>query len=141
MKQAITQKLDYGCGVACFAFVCDMTFQEAVTFLGREYSVKHGWRSSDLVTALNRYGLNYKNRYVHKINYRFISRSDHCSSRTITHPSSRALFNYIYGRWMDPWINMADDNDVTHAVSGFRAKLPSKPMYALTVHRSFVPSG
>ena len=141
MKQAITQKLDYGCGVACFAFVCDMTFQEAVTFLGREYSVKHGWRPSDLVTALNRYELNYKNRYVRKISKdSYPEATIVLLERSPIYPIGHYLVLYN-GRWMDQCINMAADNDVTHAVSGFRAKLPGKPMYALTVHRSFVPSG
>lgn len=60
MRQRVTQKLDCGCGVACFAYICDLTFEQAVDLLGKEYSVKHGWRPSDLVTALNRYGLSYR---------------------------------------------------------------------------------
>ncbi|AGL61840.1 hypothetical protein L336_0129 [Candidatus Saccharimonas aalborgensis] len=66
MAKSITQKLDYGCGVACFAFVCNMNFDEAIKFLGREYSVKNGWRPSDLSKELNSFGFNYKNYYVRK---------------------------------------------------------------------------
>ncbi len=66
MAKSITQKLDYGCGVACFAFVCNMNFDEAIKFLGREYSVKNGWRPSDLLKKLNGFGFNYKNYYVRK---------------------------------------------------------------------------
>jgi len=28
MRQSITQEFDYGCGIACFAFVLEMTYQQ-----------------------------------------------------------------------------------------------------------------
>lgn len=34
MKKTITQEFDYGCGIACFAFVTGMTYKEAEVFLG-----------------------------------------------------------------------------------------------------------
>ncbi len=68
MKKSVTQESDYGCGVTCFAFACNISYQQAVLELGRERTVKFGWRPSDLVKELNYYGLNYKNSYVRKHN-------------------------------------------------------------------------
>ena len=67
MKKSITQEFDYGCGVACFAFAANLTYKKAVKALGREQTVKFGWKPSDLTKALNNYGLSYKNKYVRKI--------------------------------------------------------------------------
>jgi len=34
-------------------------------------------------------------------------------------------------QWMDPWMNLPQDNDITRAISGYRKELPGKPMYIL----------
>ncbi|HEX8182428.1 MAG TPA: hypothetical protein VF575_02390 [Candidatus Saccharimonadales bacterium] len=132
MKQSVTQELDYGCGVACFAYACNMTFKQAQKFLGVTYSVKHGWRPSDLVSQLNRYGFKYKNHYVRK------KLDAVCPIGTIVlierSPSYPVGHYLILGKagWMDPWINLPISNNLSLAESGFRAKLPGKAMYALT---------
>lgn len=132
MKQSVTQKLDYGCGVACFAYICNITFEQAVDFLGKEYSVKHGWRPSDLVTALNRYGLSYKNHYIRKKqDFDFQTDTIVLIERSTDYPVGHYLV-LNNDMWMDPWINMPENNDLTHAKSGFRTSLPGKAMYALT---------
>ena len=129
--KSITQKLDYGCGVACFAFVCGMSFYEAVAFLGMKYSVKHGWRPSDLVTALDRFGIGYKNHYVHKKNnLKFPIGSIVLIERSNEYPVGHYLTLTSQG-WMDPWINLSESKNIHKAKSGFRNELPGKPMYAL----------
>lgn len=131
MKKSITQELDYGCGVACFAFVCDMSFKEAVTFLGKEYSVKNGWKPSDLATALNRFGFNYKNHYVRKKNsVEYSQGSIVLIERSHSYPVGHYLV-LAAQCWMDPWINLPYTKDIDQAKSGFRKQLPGKPMYAL----------
>jgi len=131
MKDSITQELDYGCGVACFAFICNMTFQQAVVFLGKEYSVKHGWRPSDLVAALNRYGLSYKNNYVRKKQkIIYPNGSMVLIERSPSYPVGHYLVIHD-NQWMDPWINLPKDKVLKNAKSGFRSKLPGKAMYAL----------
>ena len=132
MKQSITQELDYGCGVACFAFVCAMTFEQAVACLGKEYSVKHGWRPSDLVAALNRYGYVYKNNYVRKKPIDIFPDSTIVLlERSPDYPVGHYLVLHE-GYWMDPWINLCEANSIKTARSGFRKELPGKAMYALT---------
>lgn len=129
--KSITQKLDYGCGVACFAFVCNMSFEEAIAFLGKEYSVKHGWRPSDLVLALDRFGLSYKNHYVRRKNdIEYPIGSIVLIERSKDYPVGHYLTLTAEG-WMDPWINLPDVKDVRRAKSGFRKRLPGKPMYAI----------
>jgi ABC-type bacteriocin/lantibiotic exporter with double-glycine peptidase domain len=129
--KSITQKLDYGCGVACFAFVCNMSFDEAVTFLGKEYSVKHGWRPSDLVAALNRFGLDYKNYYVRKKDsVEYPEGSIVLIERSRTYPVGHYLVLTSEGG-MDPWINLPYKKEISQAESGFRKQLPGRPMYAI----------
>jgi len=134
MKKSITQEFDYGCGVACFAFVTNFTYKQAVNVLGREQTVKFGWRPSDLTKALNNHGLSYKNKYVRKI-YNKGSYPDGTIvliERSEIYKVGHYLVLYN-GRWMDPWINMPLDNMISHAKSGFRKRLPGKPMYALVL--------
>lgn len=129
--KSVTQKLDYGCGVACFAFLCGVSFEEAVAFLGKEYSVKHGWRPSDLVAALNRRGFSYKSHYVRKKdNMKYPKGSIVLIERSRDYPVGHYLVLTSQG-WMDPWINMAHNKNIYEAKSGFRKQLPGKAMYAL----------
>lgn len=129
--KSITQKLDYGCGVACFAFVCNMNFEEAIIFLGKQYSVKHGWKPSDLVTALTKYGARYRNHYVRKKhNIDYPTGSIVLIERSKDYPFGHYLTLTAQG-WMDPWINLPETNNIQEAKSGFRKELPGKPMYAL----------
>lgn len=131
MEPSVTQELEYGCGVACFAFVCNITFQQAITFLGRGYSVKHGWRPSDLVTALNVYGYSYRNKYVRKKD--MVSYEEGTIiliERSSEYPVGHYLVRHNT-QWMDPWFNMHNNDGIQKAKSGFREVLPGKPMYAL----------
>lgn len=129
--KSVTQKLDYGCGVACFAFICGMSFEDATAFLGKEYSVKHEWRPNDLAVALNRFGLSYKNHYVRR---KAISEYPQgpivLIERSANYPVGHYLTLSTQG-WMDPWINLPDTKDLHQAKSGFREQLPGKPMYAI----------
>ncbi len=131
MKQSVTQELNYGCGVACFAFICNKTFKQAVELLGSEYSVKNGWRPSDLVAKLNKYGYNYKNHYVRKQpKAKYPSGTIVLLERSASYPVGHYLV-LENNRWMDPWINMPENKNLVFAQSGFREKLPGQPMYAL----------
>lgn len=132
MKQSITQEFVYGCGVAYFAFACNLSYQQAVLQLGREQSVKFGWRPSDLTQALNDYGLSYRNSYVRKKRQsaEYIDGTIVLIERSTTYLVGHYLILY-YGCWMDPWINMPLDSNIVHAKSGFRELLPGKAMYAI----------
>lgn len=136
MRKSVTQKLDYGCGVACFAFVCDLTFEQALAYLGKEYSIKHGWRPSDLVIALNSRGYEYKNNYVRKKPTKDYSEATIVLiERSLGYPVGHYLVLHN-GKWMDPWINMKENINIYYAKSGFRTRLPGKAMYALSTNSS-----
>lgn len=131
MKQSITQEHDYGCGVACFAFVTDNSYQQAVQLLGRDTSVAHGWRPADLVRELTKLGYAYKSCYVRKNDY--VPTRDGTIiliERSAAYPVGH-YFVYVHGKYMDPWINLLRDNSVNKAKSGFRDTLPGKAMYVL----------
>ncbi len=131
MKNSITQEHGYGCGVACFAFVNDISYKEAVHVLGHELSVRNGWRPSDLVKELANQGLTYRNKYVRKSD--FIFNLD--GTVVLIEPSnSYPVGHYLVRhqeKWMDPWINLPLDSNLKNAKSGFRSELPGKAMYAL----------
>ncbi len=133
MIRTVTQELDYGCGVACFAYACNMTFEQALTFLGRSYSMKHGWRPGDIVAEFKRYGLAYRNHYVRKHNeHSYPIGSIVLLERSPDYPVGHYLILSEDG-WMDPWINLPVSNDLSLAESGYRSDLPGKAMYALTL--------
>ena len=133
MRKSVTQEYDYGCGVACFAFVCNVTYQEALKLLGRESTVKFGWKPSDLCKELILQGYKYKNRYVRKL---VIEDSDYPDKtivlieKSTVYPVGHYLVKYK-NTWMDPWLNLPDSNDINKATSGFRLQLPGKAMYTL----------
>lgn len=132
MRGSITQEFDYGCGVACFAFALGMTYQQAADYLGELQANSTRFWIKDITAALNTSGKQYTAKYmkppmVRKI-YKegtivLIKRSKH-------YPTGHYLIRYK-GLWMDPWINLPTNKDIKHAESGFRKRLPGKPMYAL----------
>jgi hypothetical protein len=132
MRESITQEFDYGCGIACFAFVLEMTYKQAANHLGELQANSTRFWIKDFATALNNSGEHYIAKYmkppmIKKI-YKegtivLVRRSKH-------YPAGHYLIRHK-GHWMDPWINLPTDNDITHAKSGFRKRLPGKPMYAL----------
>jgi len=53
--------------------------------------------------------------------------------RSVRYPAGHYLAR-MNGQWMDPWINFPNDQNIKNiknATSGFRKKLPGKPIYAL----------
>lgn len=100
--------------------------------LGRNYAKYRGYYCKDLINVLSKLGLTYSYKYIKqqlkgKI-YKegvivFIKRS---KKYPVGHYLTR------FGRqWMDPWINFINDSNIANASSGFRKRLPRKPIYAL----------
>lgn len=132
MRNSITQEFDYGCGIACFAFALGFTYKEAANYLGKSQANSSRFWVKDFVAALNKAGKPYVSKHVKpsllKKIYEegtivLIRRSKH-------YPAGHYLIRH-QGYWMDPWINLPSDKDIFHATSGFRKRLPGKPMYAL----------
>ena len=132
MNQSITQEFDYGCGIACFAFAANLTYKQAANYLGPEQAASDRFWVKDLTAAINKYGKGYKSYYVkphiRKLIYKegtivLIRRSKH-------YPTGHYLIRHK-GKWMDPWLNLPFNKDITQAKSGYRHRLPGKPMYAI----------
>ncbi len=132
MKESITQEFEYGCGVACFAFIRNLSYKEAVVRLGREKTVAFGWKPNDLMHALNSDGMKYRNRYVRKSKQHepYPEGTVILIERSSVYPVGHYLVRH-QSLWMDPWINMPHDKIVARARSGFRKELPGRAMYAI----------
>jgi len=131
MKHPITQEYDYGCGIACFAFVTDLTYQEAAEFLGQAQASSNRFYCSNFVAALNTYGLPYKNRRLKpNMKHEFSDGTIVLLRRSKQYPVGHYLVRHE-GHWMDPWINSPYSKDIEKARSGFRKRLPGMAMYAL----------
>jgi hypothetical protein len=132
MRESITQEFDYGCGIACFAFVLRLTYKQAVAYLGPQQATSTRFWIKDFVAALNNYGRAYKARYVkHHLRRTIYQEGAIVLIRRSKHyPSGHYLIRHN-NQWMDPWINLPYDKNTNHAKSGFRRRLPGSPMYVL----------
>lgn len=135
----ITQKHLYGCCAACVAFAVNKEYEEVIDLLAQEKANTKGFYCKDLVVALKNYGLSYRYKHV-KYNIRnkikkegvivFIAKSQ-------KYPYGHFLIRHG-GRWVDPWINLVLDPNISNARSGFRTRLPGKAkriIYPFTIER------
>ena len=132
MNCPITQQHDFGCGVACVAFVSGVSYPTAVKILGIQQAESTGFWCKELVSNLNLLGLKYKVTYIKPRRQKRIVYTESMIvfiRRSKRYPFGHYLARYN-GQWMDPWINLLFDKDIRHAKSGFRKRLPGKPTYA-----------
>lgn len=132
MRHTITQEDEMGCGVACVAFATNRSYQQVVSIMGQEKARTTGFRLKEMVDALGSCGLNYRFKHVKpKIRQSiyqegiivFIKRSR-------KYPYGHYLIRH-QGIWMDPWINLVIDGNLSHAKSGFRHRLPGQAQWAV----------
>lgn len=132
MRLPITQQHHFGCGAACVAFVAEVSYRKAVELLGIEKAVKQGFTCQELVVTLQQLGWSFTYKYINaKVQPQiyqdgtivFIKRSK-------KYPVGHYLVRY-QSQWMDPWINFYANQDISDAQSGWRDRLPGKPIYVL----------
>lgn len=131
MKHSITQEAPYGCGIACFAFVANLSYKEAELFLGLEQAMSNRFTVKHFREELNRFGLNYLSKHVRPDES--IEPKDGMIvllRRSKQFPVGHYLA-YHKGKWMDPYINLDTDSLFQNPNSGFRESLPGQPMYVL----------
>lgn len=132
MRKSITQKFDYGCGVACFAFATNLTYKQAEMYLGERQSSKTRFWVKDLAKSLNQFGRKYTYKYVkpkiHKLIY--AEGSIVLIRRSNIYPYGHYLIRHN-NLWMDPWINLPFNKNIKNAKSGYRKRLPGQPMYVI----------
>jgi hypothetical protein len=132
MKQSITQEFDYGCGIACYAFVLGLSYREAAKRLGKEQAESNRFWVNDLTRALNEAGLKYERKYVkpHVEPLIYGEGTIVLIGRSKVYPAGHYLARYN-NTWMDPWINLPENRHIDQATSGFRKVLPGIPKYAI----------
>lgn len=127
----VTQEHGTGCGVACTAFVLNLTYSEALYyFLKPAQAWGRGFYCREVVAALGRAGKTYTQSYVKSKGRQllkipgmivFVGRSE-------KYPLGHYLVRTIRGDWMNPWINFPV---IAPAKSGFQRRLPGKVIYVL----------
>ena len=131
MKHSVTQEAPNGCGIACFAFVCGLTYKQAEEFLGTEQANSNRFIVKHFREDLNRFGMSYRSCHlrpgqtIHPIEGTIV-----LLRRSPQFPVGHYLA-FHEGRWMDPRINLESDRQFNNPTSGFREALPGQAMYAL----------
>lgn len=132
MRQSITQEFDYGCGIACYAFVLGLSYKEAAASLGAKQASSTRFWIKNFAEALNKSGKPYIAKYVkpHLKSKIYKDGTIVLIRRSKYYPAGHYLIRHK-NTWMDPWINLPFNKNIAEAKSGFRKRLPGNPMYAL----------
>lgn len=142
MRKYVAQEDLMGCGVACVANRLGVSYQQALElFEYPEYAKTIGYKCKYIVAALNRGGCHVRLHHIKKQDRAAIAiemlrvepRAEGAIvllERSEKYPYQHYLLRVENG-WCDPWINMHDDPDVTHARAGIRKTLPGLPYYAV----------
>lgn len=138
MRDAITQKHAMGCGIACTAFVLGCTYDQALRHLRktRTDAVTAGVLCHEIAEAFSRKGINAMYRYI-KPRIRHSIYGDGTIvfiARCKRYPYGHYLCRWN-GQWMDPWINAVSDPVLRRVKSGWRKRLPGRPIYAIFIKR------
>ena len=125
--KAVAQDEAMGCGVACVASICGLSYKKTKSSLFYDIGDdRAGYLCKDLVKALRRSGRNYAFAHIKKYEKKgsayengaivYIKEIDHYLLKT-----KRG--------WMDPWVNFPEIG--TKIKSGFRKKCPAKPQWII----------
>ncbi len=133
MKNSVTQEFDYGCAIACMAFVLENSYSRTIELLNPNQQFSERFYIKDLTSELSRLGKSYSSRYVkpHLRKKIYQEAAIVLIARSKTYPVGHYLVRHNK-MWMDPWINMKKSNyQISEAESGYRKRLPGRPMYVL----------
>ncbi len=135
----IVQKDPFGCGIACVAFVSNRDYTNVASLFKKSQAQSRGFSCRELQTCLSKFGLRYSYKYIKSklMNHIYADLVIVFIKRSTRYPSGHYLVR-LQGRWMDPWINICKNSNVEFAKSGFRKRLPGKPIYALIPARNDV---
>lgn len=131
MKPSIRQEDDFGCAVACIAFVLNIKYKDAIKlFKNGEKRTKEipNFYCREIVKILNDAGLNYQHKIIKpKIRNKIYKQN----SIVFIKKSKKYHFGHYLVRfennWMDSWINFPNES----IKAGFRKRLPGKAIYAI----------
>jgi hypothetical protein len=126
--KSVAQEDAFGCGIACVAFVCGISYEDAKALFQKHEGTKPDCYCPDVVAALSKAGRRYSwRRIVRRPRYKDGSIIFVAKSRRL--PAGHYLVRWK-GRWMDPWKNLdISDPRIRKARAGFRKRLPGKASY------------
>ena len=130
--KSIAQKDGYGCGIACTASVLNLNYQQTKKIFPNSKQAKDfGFLCKDIVAAFKKKGLAYEYKYIKpRIKRRIYKQGTIVFiARSKKYPAGHYLARDMKRGWMDPWINFP--SDLANNKSGFRKRLPGKPIYAI----------
>lgn len=130
-RKSVTQKDDFGCSIACVAFINGVTYKTAkIKWFKSKDAKTIGYFCRDVVRAFKLVNKNYGYKYV-KRKLKFKENSIVFIKRSKRYPAGHYLAKTKEG-WMDPWINFNTHKpDIKKAKAGFRKRLPGKPIYVI----------
>lgn len=135
MKNSVTQIDEYGCSVACVAFLLNKNYEETLKlFSNSEKAKDEGFICKEIVSVLKSNGINAEYKYLKPYPQEKII-SDNTIvfvKRTRKYPFGHFLIRYN-SEWMDPWVNFPENKDIKKAKSGFRNDLPDKAIYGIFI--------
>jgi hypothetical protein len=132
LKPTVIQEHGLGCGRACVAFTLGRSYAALSAELTDAQARTVGFSHRELVRALAAHNRSYSSYYLkppkRRLIYRegvivFIKRSKH-------YPHGHYLVRH-HGAWMDPWFNSRDGEGIGVAISGYRRRLPGRPIYGI----------
>lgn len=126
MKRFVAQEDDFGCAVACVAFVLNISYLDALRlFPNGKNRVKIGgcFSPREIASILNSQGRQYRQRYIKSYKKRHVVRE---GSIILIARSRRYVTGHYLVRhnemWMDPWINLVE----YPRQGGWRKRLPGR---------------
>jgi hypothetical protein len=130
--KAIVQEDDFGCAVACVAFVLGIKYQEAVFLFENGEARVSGipdFYCREIVLIL---GSNTNQQFDYKyIKPRLKKKIYEDCAIVFIKKSKKYKYGHYLVRskdtWMDPWINFPDKN----RKAGFRKRLPGRSIYMI----------
>lgn len=136
MKSPICQKDNFGCSIACLAFITNKTYEEVVNDLGKEKAKTKGFYCKEIVNYLKK--LRYQVEF-HYLKPKWRKKIYHDKTIVFIKRSKRYPYGHYLVRyknlWMDPWINFSIDSDIKNARADFRKRLPDRPIYGIFVKK------
>ncbi len=125
----VRQEDDFGCAVACVAFILHIAYRDALTLFRdgkRRAKREANFYCPEIVEILGKQGLIYSWERIYENKEEFEENSIVFIERCKTHRYGHFLCRHD-NQWMDPWINLPK----MPIRAGFRSSLPSKPTYQI----------
>lgn len=135
--KSVTQQDSYGCSLACVAFLVGEDYWQIANLESKKQAQTKGFACKDLVKILSRFGFDYEYKYLKPKWKRKIYQDGTIVfiKRSKKYPSGHYLAR-LNNLWMDPWANFDYQAKIKYAKSGFRKRLPGKPIYALFCNKN-----